>query len=163
MRLRVTLQIEELESILWEVGGRWEGRGKREGGRKLRTKSYNKKDRETESSVECLNFHRQTQLFFYKKMAGRKASLAPMPLTDHVFSGCTQRDSIPKASQVQKLSIEKTRILRKHTQEETIGYEEARRIRLLGEGTECLRDPSRKYQHCNMRAKRIVIPELFLS
>ena len=75
MRLRVRLQIGELESILWEVGGR--RGGKREGGGKLRTKSCNKKDRETESSVECLNFHRQTQFFFYKEWLDEKLPQTP--------------------------------------------------------------------------------------
>ena len=68
-------------------------------------------------SLECLHFHRQTQLFLSAhvddiKMGGRRASLAPTHLIDQVYLGCTRLASTTKMN------------FQDSVQEEILGYEE---------------------------------------
>ena len=63
-------------------GGREEeeGRGKEEGSL---GRNHTTKNRETESSVECLDFHRQKQLFFYKEWLDEKLPQTPCVFRMH--------------------------------------------------------------------------------
>ena len=58
-------------------------------------------------SLGCLDFHRHKQLFLSAyvdgmKISRRKVSIAPIPLINQVYLGCTQRESTTKASYVRK-------------------------------------------------------------
>ena len=85
------------------------------------------------------------------KMAGQKASLVPLPLINQVCLGCTQRESITKASNVPK-SKEDTNTRAKTIQGETLGKEETLRTRrLIGRRRKISEgSASRKFQDYNI-------------